>query len=162
MTMEIPRQPSFDPADDSKEGLDAWTDLWVDYRDEVAALLVELLEGHDNARELVAELQRFGKKLEDDPPRPRQWKRALVSKGPKEFYALHHDKSYERLTFHRSEDGRWICPDVDTADADNPDEAEATAKALLSYLIWWGDLNAIFLAKHYRGPSSFIPPEGCD
>lgn len=43
-----------------------------------------------------------------------------------------------------------------------PTVPDDTAQQILSTLIWWGDLTAIYRAKSYLGPASFIPPEDDD
>ena len=165
MDMKIPTQPSINPADDSRAGLNAWTTLWREYRDEIATRLMELLDRHDNARELVHELQQFCRVVAEGSPVPRQWKRDIVSKGPDQFYIRHYENTYERDLVTRSPDGHWAIVDLDEERCARIGEEDAlllTAKLLLSSLMWWGDLNAIYLAKSYLGPASFVPPEGCD
>ncbi len=159
MNTAMPEQPPLIPDDKRKAGLKAWTARWATYRKELVAQLASLLERHDNARELVAELRDYCRALEDDTNDPRQWKRAIVAKGADQFYVRHHGDSFDRDTIVRKPDGRWAVSDLDDGDIEVP---AGVAQQLLTSLFFWGDLTAIYKAKSYLGPAGFIPPEGYD
>ena len=159
MDYEIPEPPPIDPDDTSKAGLSAWTRRWETYRKHLLEHLVDLLQRHDDARELVARLEQYCTAVEPEDEKGRQWKRAVVARGPDEFTVRHSDDSLERQVFTRRVDGTWELAPENTQTADQIAEVP---KTLLAGLFWWGDLTAIYKAKSYRGTASFIPPEECN
>ena len=159
MDYEIPEQPPIDPDDTTKAGLSAWTRHWESYRKHLLEQLVDLLQRHDDARELVAHLQDYCAAVEADAEEGRHWKLAIVARGPDEFTVRHPDDSLQRQVFTRRADGTWQLASEDTQEADQIAEVP---KSLLAGRFWWGDLTDIYKAKSSRGAASFIPPEGCD
>ena len=159
MGHEIPEQPPIDPDDDSKAGLKVWTRRWEAYRKHLLEQLVDLLQRHDDAHELVAQLREYCAAVEPDDKEGRHWKLAVVARGPDDFTVRHPGDSLEREVFSRRADGTWqVAPEGEQS----ADETAEVPKTLLARLFWWGDLTAIYKAKSYRGAASFIPPEGCD
>ena len=158
MTPELPTRPTITPEDDSRQGLTAWTEEWRAYRNAIRAIVADFLLRHDNALELVAELVEFFPRLETETDTPRKWKLAIVSKGPHEITLRHYSENLERFTLTRTPDGHWTFPDFPT---EHPDPTD-TAEHIISILLWWGNLKAIYNAKSYLGPASFIPPDDCD
>ena len=149
---ERPEQPDITPPDQSKAGLRKWISQFEAYKTFVEAETAHLLSTHDNARELVPTLQTYFQELDPDQD-PKQWKIRVVSTGTDTFTVR--AGKYDRLQVHRTPQGTWLFqpPKPTTSTAE-------TAHSLLSHLFWWGDNNAIYLAKSLASGPAYVDDDG--